>query len=549
MQLLSTAKRLKISAKIPLVLAILAVGLIVVGLVGRSGITNVATVADDMYKADVVDITTLSDVTPHLGEAQQLAIREMVTGNPKLSNRYAAEANKQAAQALSALEAFDKRAHDDPALNRALADQALADWKSFITLHQAGKLNVSGTGVAASIAKDNMATRINELVTKVSTAVATLEQQSRTNADQSAHDAQSQAASSKRTALVVLILALLAGAACGVALIRNIVPRVRAFGVFAGKIAGGDLTVRSEVKGHDELAELAGHLNGMVENLAQMSSHVLENAQAVSSSASEILATVNQQTAGANQQSAAINETTTATEEIRATAEQAAQKATEVASQAQDAVRVSQEGSEAVEAIVSGMGDIRDKVAAIAGDVQALSDQTAQISQITSAVNDLADQSNLLALNATIEAARAGEQGKGFAVVADEVRNLAEQSKQSTAQVQTILEEIERATRAAVSAAQEGTEVVEHGTQLAERAGEIIAELASASGVAAQSAEQISAAVQQQNAGMDQIAQGMQETSQATGEFVAGAQQSQAAAEGLNQVASELQELAAQYKV
>jgi methyl-accepting chemotaxis protein len=56
-------------------------------------------------------------------------------------------------------------------------------------------------------------------------------------------------------------------------------------------------------------------------------------------------------------------------------------------------------------------------------------------------------------------------------------------------------------------------------------------------------------AVQQQNAGMDQIAQGMQETSQATTEFVAGVQQSQTAAEGLNQVAAELQELAAQYKV
>src|ERR671937_3125611 len=117
------------------------------------------------------------------------------------------------------------------------------------------------------------------------------------------------------------------------------------------------------------------------------------------------------------------------------------------------------------------MAAIREKVEAIASDVQALSDQTAQIGEITNAVNDLADQSNLLALNATIEAARAGEQGKGFAVVADEVRNLAEQSKQSTAQVQELLDEVHAATRAAVNTAQEGTEVVEHGTQLAERAG------------------------------------------------------------------------------
>jgi methyl-accepting chemotaxis protein len=368
-------------------------------------------------------------------------------------------------------------------------------------------------------------------------------------ANQASSEALRPASSLLHKTLLIALLCLLGIAGVAVLIARVVARKVSSYSDFAGKVAEGDLTVKLDVKGSDELADLGSHLNEMVGNLAQMSGRVLEGAQSISSSASEILATVNQQTAGANQQSAAINETTTATEEIRATAEQAAQKAADVATQAQDAVRVSTEGAEAVEAIVSGMGDIREKVSAIAGDVQALSEQTAQIGEITSAVNDLADQSNLLALNATIEAARAGEQGKGFAVVADEVRNLAEQSKQATAQVQTILEEIERATRAAVSAAQEGTEVVEHGTQLAERAGEIIAELASASGVAAQSAQQISAAVQQQNAGMDQIAQGMQETSQATGEFVAGVQQSQAAAEGLNAVASELQELAGQYKV
>ena len=368
-------------------------------------------------------------------------------------------------------------------------------------------------------------------------------------ANQDSSEALKPASSLLHKTLLIALLCLFGIAGVAVLIARVVARKVRSYSEFTGHVADGDLTVKLDVKGSDELAELGNHLNEMVVNLAQMSGRVLEGAQSITSSASEILATVNQQTAGANQQSAAINETTTATEEIRATAEQAAQKAAEVASQAQDAVRVSQEGAQAVEAIVAGMGEIRDKVEAIAGDVQALSDQTAQIGEITNAVNDIADQSNLLALNATIEAARAGEQGKGFAVVADEVRNLAEQSKQATAQVQAILEEIERATRAAVSAAQQGTEVVEHGTELAERAGEIIAELASASGVAAQSAEQIAAAVQQQNAGMDQIAQGMTETSQATGEFVAGVQQSQAAAEDLSQVASDLQELAGQYKV
>ncbi|MGZ4201618.1 MAG: methyl-accepting chemotaxis protein [Thermoleophilaceae bacterium] len=356
---------------------------------------------------------------------------------------------------------------------------------------------------------------------------------------------------SHKALLITLIAALLIG---GVAfLVSRIAARklrqIRDYCDFTGRVSEGDLSARLEVDGEDEFAQLGAHLNDMVESLASLSGEVLANAQAVSTSATQILSTVSQQTAGASQQSAAINQTTTATEEIRATAQQAAEKANEVADQAQDALRASDEGAEAVEAIIDGMADIRAKVEAIAGDVEALSAQTAQIGAITHAVNDLADQSNLLALNATIEAARAGEHGKGFAVVADEVRNLAEQSKQATAQVQSILQEIEQATRAAVSAAHEGTEVVEQGTQLAERAGDIIAQLAEANGVAAQSAQQIAASVAQQTAGMDQIATGMREASQATSEFVEGVQHSQEAAEGLNQVAGELQALASRYRV
>jgi methyl-accepting chemotaxis protein len=115
--------------------------------------------------------------------------------------------------------------------------------------------------------------------------------------------------------------------------------------------------------------------------------------------------------------------------------------------------------------------------------------------------------------------------------------------------VQAILEDIERATRAAVNAASEGTLVVEQGTELAERAGEIIAQLASMNHTVEQSAQQIAASVKQQNTGMDQIAAGMHETSQATTEFVAGIQQSQVAAEGLASVSKELEELGSQYQL
>ena len=386
----------------------------------------------------------------------------------------------------------------------------------------------------------------NSAADALATALGKFDQSVRAAAD---HDAGSATSSARTKMGIFALIALLIALGVSFLLARIVGSAVTRISAFAGKVAEGDLTERLEATSNDEFGQLSHRLDEMVENLAHMSRRVLEDAQAVNASATEILATVTQQSAGANQQSAAINETTTATEEIRASAEQASKAAQEVSAQAQDAARAGDEGAEAVEAIVQGMDAIREKVEAIAGDVNALSEQTAQIGEITNAVNDLADQSNLLALNATIEAARAGEQGKGFAVVADEVRNLAEQSKQATAQVQAILEDIERATRAAVSGAQEGTEVVEQGTQLAHRAGEVIAQLAETNRQVGQAAQQISASAQQQNAGMDQIAQGMTETSQAATEFVVGIQQSQAAAEQLSQVSNELQELAAQYKV
>jgi methyl-accepting chemotaxis protein len=80
-------------------------------------------------------------------------------------------------------------------------------------------------------------------------------------------------------------------------------------------------------------------------------------------------------------------------------------------------------------------------------------------------VNGLAEKSNLLAVNASIEASHAGEVGKGFKVVAQEIKALAEQSKQATDQVRSILHEIQKAITASALALEQGLKSVNEGSQ------------------------------------------------------------------------------------
>lgn len=73
-----------------------------------------------------------------------------------------------------------------------------------------------------------------------------------------------------------------------------------------------------------------------------------------------------------------------------------------------------------------------------------LREQILEISKTAEQLTSIASSTTMLALNASIEAARAGQMGAGFAVVASKVQDLAEDSNSCSAQVASVVQNMQQ---------------------------------------------------------------------------------------------------------
>ncbi|MBW5455804.1 methyl-accepting chemotaxis protein, partial [Pseudomonas aeruginosa] len=104
-------------------------------------------------------------------------------------------------------------------------------------------------------------------------------------------------------------------------------------------------------------------------------------------------------------------------------------------------------GQEVVRQTLERIERLSEAVRAATASVEALSADSQRIGSVLDVIKSVAEQTNLLALNAAIEAARAGAQSRGFAVVDDEVRALARRTQQSTAELESMICDLQNGTQ------------------------------------------------------------------------------------------------------
>jgi len=313
------------------------------------------------------------------------------------------------------------------------------------------------------------------------------------------------------------------------------------------KVAEGDLTVTVTPRSDKDTTLKA--LAVMIENTRKQTEEIMDIVTNLGSATSQIMSTMAQVASGAAESAAAVSETTTTVEEVKQTAEVSNKKAQHVSATGQRVVEISEPGSQSVEDAIKGMGRVKEQMESIADTVVSLSEQSQAIGEIIATVNDLAEQSNLLAVNASIEAAKAGEQGRGFSVVSQEMKNLAEQSKQATAQIRGILNDIQKGISSAVMTTEQGAKSVNEGVTLAIKAGESIQTLSGSINEAAEAAVQIAASNQQQLVGMSQVGSAMENIKTASEQTAASTRQIEESAQALQRLGQQLQGMVSRYTV
>ena len=139
---------------------------------------------------------------------------------------------------------------------------------------------------------------------------------------------------------------------------------------------------------------------------------------------------------------------------------------------ADNAIKTTQNALGTVNATVGGISSIRDTIRETEKRIKRLGERSQEISGVVNLINTIAERTHILALNASMHAASAGEAGRGFAVVADEVQRLAENARQATAQIATLVNNIQVETSDTVNTMNATISQVVEGSKLAEQAGE-----------------------------------------------------------------------------
>lgn len=311
----------------------------------------------------------------------------------------------------------------------------------------------------------------------------------------------------------------------------------------------GDLRVKLDDRGNDEIAELGQAFNQFVSKIHNTVSTVAASTELLASTSEEMSVVMEQAQMGAQKQQQDISRISASIEEMNVTV----QDITLNSAQAEEAAVQTRhevfQGCKVSGLSIDNVTELANEVGSTTDIIKKLVTHSNDIGGVLTVIEEIAAQTNLLALNAAIEAARAGESGRGFAVVADEVRTLAMRTQEATQEILVITGGIQTDAKNATSVMESNEKQAVNTVSQAKLANDALINISQSVEVVTDMNNQISVATEQQSQTSNEISHHIADISQICVESATGMEQLSIANKELVQMTLDLKRLVNQFKL
>ncbi|WP_217594173.1 methyl-accepting chemotaxis protein [Cohnella sp. GbtcB17] len=502
---------LKISFKLGIAFALMAVLLVFTGTMGLSQLGKMNGALGNLYNNNLIPIANLSGaLSQH--ELIRVNIRDYSTFGDTAEKKKQYEDVIMGAKAEVTRQVDVYRGTKLTAAEQELLPQFDAAWQAYqTTLQEVLELANSGQREAfKSLLQGELKPRGEAVSQKLKELVAL----NIKIAGQTSDSGDSMYASSRTTTFAVIAAALLLSVALGFYISRHISRPLRQTVELVGRVAQGDLRETSDIDTRDEVGSLAASINRMIEDLRVTVGRIQFSAENVSSATQQISASTEEIAGGSSSQANSAQTMNELFKELSEAIGSVARSAEHASDLSNAAMEIAQDGSRVVDASIQGMNEVNEQISRLAQDSE-------QVGEIVSVIDDIAEQTNLLALNA--------------------VRKLAERSGEATKQIAQIVKGMQANTRRSVEAVAGG---LAGSRRTGEAFGDILAKVSESAGRVAE----IAAASEQQAAQSSDMMASIESISAAAEEAAASSQETAATAQTLASLADELNASVAMFR-
>jgi methyl-accepting chemotaxis protein len=538
--------KITISARLWTMVSVSVIALLVVAGIGswttRTAQGTVNSVMEDTMPSN----TMLGDIQSTFLFLEVEASGHIATKEPTIKDA----AQKNVDEAYKKLEAsfaaYEKVVGDDEGKKMlATEQQLLGDY-----MQQVKPMMAASRDYDVDAATGIMFGKLRPISEKLKLAMQAHAEHNRKAADEIRRVSEKQASVGNIVSWVGLVLGAALVGVLGLLTIREISGAVRGMQETVSRIGDElDFTARVPVVSNDELGDMAGTLNRLLEQLQTHLGQLKSAAISVAGASNDMAEVASEGADNSARQSQAASGMAATMQELSVSIAHVGDQATEARALTTEAGKLAVSGESVISKTIDDINEVATVVNGSASLAEDLQVQSNLIHSVVMTIREIADQTSLLALNAAIEAARAGEQGRGFAVVADEVRKLADRAARSTEEISGTVSKIQNSAQTVSGNMVKTVACVQKAVANAGDAGEAIRKIGESSRQTVNMVSDITDAIKEQGSASQNVARLVEQIAQMADAGSGSASSSAATAQRLDALAKEIHKTLAAYRL